>query len=395
VNLYEIQAKRVLSEAGIAVPPGFPAASAEAAAIQYRKSGLGCVMIKAQVLSGARAKAGGILEARSEEEVRRHCEALIGKSLQTEQSGRTGGETVQSVLIEEKCPPGEDFYLAVTADRKEKQICILAHTGGGSGIEDRAGSGTIRIAAPLRDIGKGESFLRHKICRENFFAGHPELAAVASNILRLFVQRDCALIEINPLRLLKGKDPVALDAKMAFDPNAFFRQPVNTRLLQDQPRDKEVASGRRGIKRRADDLGLSYVPLDGRVGCLVNGAGLAMATLDAVAAAGGAPANFLDIGGAAEESAVREGFLLLLNDSGVHSVLVNIFGGIVHCDMVARALADAYGSSKRRVPAVVRLEGTRASEGTRVLKSSGLDLTIASGITEAAALAVKTAAGDT
>jgi succinyl-CoA synthetase beta subunit len=389
MNVHEYQAKELLRGFGVPVPPGRLAttpAEAESAARQLDSK---VVVVKAQVHAGGRGKAGGIKVAKSPADAKRIASEILGMTLRTHQTGAEG-KLVRKVWIEAGCEIERELYLAVVLDRAAEDLAIIASTEGGMEIEEVAARAPEKILTVHVDPAAGlQSF---HVRRVAFGLGLPaesvaKLEVFLGGLYRLFVSKDASLAEINPLVVTKSGDLLALDCKLNFDDNALFRH-ADVRELRDA--DEEDAR-----EREASELDLAYVGLDGNVGCLVNGAGLAMATLDMLRAAGGAPANFLDVGGGTNQERVAAAFKLILEDPRVKAILVNIFGGIVRCDLVAEGVVAAAKELGVRVPLVVRLQGTNAAEGRKILESSGLDITPAETFREAGERAVAAARGAT
>jgi succinyl-CoA synthetase beta subunit len=389
MNVHEYQAKELLRGFGVPVPPGRLAttpAEAESAARQLDSK---VVVVKAQVHAGGRGKAGGIKVAKSPADAKRIASEILGMTLRTHQTGAEG-KLVRKVWIEAGCEIERELYLAVVLDRAAEDLAIIASTEGGMEIEEVAARAPEKILTVHVDPAAGlQSF---HVRRVAFGLGLPaesvaKLEVFLGGLYRLFVSKDASLAEINPLVVTKSGDLLALDCKLNFDDNALFRH-ADVRELRDA--DEEDAR-----EREAAELDLAYVGLDGNVGCLVNGAGLAMATLDMLRAAGGAPANFLDVGGGTNQERVAAAFKLILEDPRVKAILVNIFGGIVRCDLVAEGVVAAAKELGVRVPLVVRLQGTNAAEGRKILESSGLDITPAETFREAGERAVAAARGAT
>ncbi len=384
MKLPESEAKRILAGYGVTVPRGRVAATPAEARAAAEDIG-GPVVVKAQVLAGGRGAAGGVRRAGTPAEAAAAAEGLIGRPLVTAQSG-PAGRLVRRVLVEERLAVERELYLAVSLDREAARIAILASPRGGIEIEALASSDPGLIFKGTIDPLAGSSPELTRRAAAALGLTGPALdqaAALVTDLVRAFAACDASLIEINPLAVTGDGRLAALDAKMEIDDNALFRHP-DLRALDDpderSPEENEAAAA-----------GLSFIRLDGDVGCLVNGAGLAMATMDMIALAGGRPANFLDVGGAATEDAVAKAFALLTADNRVRAVLVNIFGGIVRCDLVARGIVRAARERGVRVPVVTRLEGTNADLGREVLAASGLPLTAAADMGAAAREAVRLA----
>ena len=368
MNIHEYQAREVLAAYGVPFPAGRVAlTAAEAEAIAQELGGR--VVVKAQVHAGGRGKAGGVKVCSSPAEAGEQAGAILGSSLK--------GHTVQRVLVVEAVGVAREFYLAVVLDRGRKTIVLMASAEGGVDIEDVAGvapEAIARVAADplfgLPDYRARDLALQVGLRGEEMRA----FAAVAGSLYRAFRECDCSLLEVNPLALTHDGTFTALDAKMVIDDSALFRQPSLAALRDDQGDDLTEAE--------AQALGLSYIKLDGDIGCMVNGAGLAMATMDAIKRHGGDPANFLDIGGGAGLERVLAALDIILRDEDVRAVLVNVFGGITRCDIVAQGLVTRANTGGLRVPVVARLIGTNAAEGRRLLAGTGVEL--ADGVSEAA-----------
>jgi succinyl-CoA synthetase beta subunit len=385
VNVHEYQAKELLRSYGVPVPPGRLAASPAEAESAARSLDAKVVVVKAQVHAGGRGKAGGIKLAKSPGEAKRLASEILGMTLRTHQTG-PAGKLVRKVWVEAGCEIERELYLAVVLDRAAEDLAIIASTEGGMEIEEVAARTPEKIVTVHVDPAVGlQPFHVRRVAFSLGLGAEavPRLESFLGGLYRLFVEKDGSLAEVNPLVVTKSGDLLALDCKLNFDDNALFRHP-DLRELRDP--DEEDAR-----EREAHELDLAYVGLDGDIGCLVNGAGLAMATLDMLRAAGGAPANFLDVGGGTDRERVAAAFKLILADPQVKTILVNIFGGIVRCDLVAEGVVAAAREIGVQVPIVVRLQGTNAAEGRAILQASGLDLTPADTFREAAEKAVAAA----
>ncbi len=378
MDIHEYQAKELLAGFGVAIPRGGVAYSPEQAV--YRASEIGGARwaVKAQIHSGARGKAGGIKVCASEDEVRQAAKALLGKRLVTEQTGPEG-RVVHRLYVEAAVPIQRELYLGLVLDRKSERIMVVAAGQGGMEIEDIARQAPESIIRAVVEPAVGMTPFQ---AREIAFALGLDPAQVnrcVSTLLgcyRAFRDLDATMVEINPLVLTQDGQLLALDAKMTFDDNALFRRPNVSELrdyAEEDPRESQAA-----------EYGINYVALDGEIGCIVNGAGLAMATMDLIQHAGSSPANFLDVGGGASPEKVTNAFRLVLADPKVKAILVNIFAGINRCDWVAQGVVAALRELQPRVPLVVRLAGTNVEEGRRILKESGLQLITADTLTEAA-----------
>jgi len=384
MNLHEYQAKSLLSEFGIDVPPNLllKQASAKQVSTALPASDTGRWVVKAQVHSGARGKAGGVRLVDSADGVVEAADALIGTRLVTGQTG-PAGLPVDAVLVEPAATIQREYYLAVTVDRALQRVVMIASPEGGMDIEAVAAS---RPDAIFRAVVNPTLGLGGYQARELAFAlglegaGIKAFVSLAMRLYRAFVERDAALIEINPLAQVEGGGLAVVDAKVSLDDNAGYRQ-------GDWWQQRDVAQ-EDPAERKAIDHGLNYVSLDGNIACMVNGAGLAMATMDLIQHAGGMPANFLDVGGGTSAAKVTEAFKLILENERVEAILVNIFGGIVRCDLIAEGIIEAAREVSLDVPTVVRLAGTNAEEGRRMLAESGLALTAEDDLAAAANRAV-------
>jgi succinyl-CoA synthetase beta subunit len=376
VNVHEYQAKALLREFGIEVPPGRVVASPEEAEEAASDIG-GPVVIKAQVHAGGRGKGGGIRLARTTSEARQIAEDMLGMQLVTPQTG-PDGKQVRKVYVEAASEIDDELYLAILVDRATQNVAVLASTEGGVQIEEVAAATPEKILTvqvnPLVGICDYQS--RNLGLDLGLAPGHvAKLIGLLENLYRLFAEKDCSLAEINPL-ILSGESVIPLDCKLNFDDNALRRQPDVAGM-----RDADEEDAR---EREAAKFDLSWVSLSGNIGCMVNGAGLAMATMDIIKHEGGEPANFLDIGGSADAERVGEAFRLILSDQNVRGILVNIFGGIVLCDVVAEGIIQAAKDLGVAVPLVVRLDGTNSEKAREMLASSGLDIVPAIGMKDAA-----------
>ncbi len=383
--IHEYQAKALLAKRGIAVPAGRLAISAQQAGDAYEALHHDQAVVKAQIHAGGRGKAGGVVRVASRSEAEAAARRLLGTILVTTQTGPRG-RPVDKVLVEEALDVARECYVGVSLDRSRGCPLAIASARGGVEIETLAHA---EPGAVLREWGNPFTGLMPFQARK-LFAGlglpREQLAPLTKVLLALagmFVDHDCSLIELNPLALCRDGRLVAADVKMTFDDNALIRHPdlADLRdLAQDDPREVE-----------AQRFDLSYVGMDGSVGCMVNGAGLAMATMDLIRLHGGAPANFLDVGGAATAEKVTAAFRILCQDTHVRAILVNIFGGIVHCDLIAEGILEAARRTELRTPLVVRLEGTNAQQGRQALAESGLAIVSATSLDDAAAKAVELA----
>lgn len=383
MKIHEYQAKEILRRYGIKTPMGGLATSPdEAVALAQRLGGAGWV-VKAQIHAGGRGKAGGIRRAQSLEDVAKEALSLLGSRLVTPQTGPEGRK-VSRLLVEEQVDIEAELYAGVVVDRAAGRGVLLASASGGMEIEALAHERPEMICREwLEPWGELPEFRARRACFRLGIpqAFRPKVEKVFKALCRVFHQEDCTLAEINPLVVTKGGEALALDAKMNLDDNAAFRHPGWAELRD--PDEEEP------LEREAGLHGLNYVKLDGTIGCMVNGAGLAMATMDLIQEVGARPANFLDVGGGASEEAVAQAFRILMSDPNVRVVLINIFGGIMRGDVIARGILAAASRMEVRVPLVVRLAGTNASEGRVILGGSGLRMHVAETMREAAELAAR------
>jgi succinyl-CoA synthetase beta subunit len=387
MNVHEYQAKELLRAAGVAVPAGEVATTAADAEAAAKRLGVDLCVVKAQIHAGGRGKGGGVKLAKSPEEAGRHADAILGMTLVTHQTG-SEGKLVRKVYVEAGSDIARELYLGIVLDRSEEKLAVIASTEGGMEIEEVAAKTpekllTVHVdpnvglqAYQARDLGFGLGLDAAQVKKFETFL---------SALYALYVEKDCSIAEINPLVVTNDGDLLALDCKLNFDDNALYRHPDVAALRDPDEEDPR--------ERAAKEIDLAYVGLDGDIGCMVNGAGLAMATLDMLTHSGGTPANFLDAGGTADKEKVAEAFKLILRDENVKAILVNIFGGIVRCDMIAEGVVAAARELEVKVPLVVRLQGTNAEQGREILAGSGLDITPAETLGEAGEKAVAAAAG--
>ncbi|MFA6107896.1 MAG: ADP-forming succinate--CoA ligase subunit beta [Candidatus Latescibacterota bacterium] len=377
MKIHEYQAKELLRRYQVPVPPGQVARTPEEATVAAATLG-GAVVVKAQIHAGGRGKGGGIRVAATPAEAGRHAEQILGMQLVTHQTGPQG-QRVKQVLVEQATRPVREQYLAVTLDRSRRRLVVIASQDGGVEIEQVAALTPERILREEVDPGVGLlSFQANRLAGGLGLSANAA-RAVARTVRQLYelaVAADCALVEINPLVLTETDEVLALDAKVNLDDNALFRHPELAGLRDQDEEDP--------LEVEASAYRLNYIKLDGQIACMVNGAGLAMATMDIVKLAGGEPANFLDVGGGASAETVENGFRILLRDPGVRAILINIFGGIVRCDRVAEGVIQARRQIEVQVPVVVRLAGTNAELAARLLAESGLRFQVAQGLAEAA-----------
>ncbi len=385
MNLHEYQAKALFAEYGIAVPQGQVATTSEEAVAAAQAVGGDLWVVKAQAHTGGRGKAGGVKLAKSPDEVAAAAAGMLGMQLVTRQTG-TAGLPVGKVLVEKGSEIARELYLGMLLDRSRSRITFMASSAGGVNIEEVAATTPEKILTTMVDPAAGLQPYQGRYLAFGLGLEGEQIKAFGSilaALYRLYVEQDASLVEINPLVVTAGDELVALDAKLNIDDSALYRH-TDIQALRDLSQEDE-----REAKAAQHDL--NYISLDGNIGCMVNGAGLAMATMDLVKLEGGAPANFLDVGGGATAERVTEAFKLILSDDKVKVVLVNIFGGIVRCDLIAQGIIAAVGKLGMQVPVVVRLQGTNAAQGLEMLKQSGLDFITAEDFTEAAQKAVAAA----
>jgi len=384
MNLHEYQAKALFKQYGMPVPNNLVATTPAEARAAAEKLATEKVVVKAQVHAGGRGKAGGVKLVDTPREAEDYAESMLGTQLVTIQTDAEG-QPINSVLVEETCDIADELYLGMVIDRATQRVVVMASTEGGMEIEKVAHETPEKILKATIDPLVG---LMPYQCRELGFglgltgAQIKQFGALLSGLTRLFEEKDLALVEINPLVVTGAGDLVCLDGKINIDGNAMFRH-KDLAELRDRSQEDER-------ELRASEWDLNYVALEGTIGCMVNGAGLAMATMDIIKLKGGQPANFLDVGGGATKERVAEALKIILSDPEVKGILVNIFGGIVRCDLIADGIIAAVGEVGIELPVVVRLEGTKAAEGRKLLDDSGLNLVAAADLGDAAAKIVKT-----
>jgi succinyl-CoA synthetase beta subunit len=378
MKIHEYQGKELLKKFGVPVPRGIVARSPEEAYQAAKELATAIVVVKAQIHAGGRGKGGGVKLAKSPDEAREFARQMLGMKLVTHQTGPEGRE-VRVLLIEEGLPIDKEFYLGIVLDRASGRPVFMASEAGGMDIEEVAAKTPEKILKETVDPAVGfRAFQARKL---GFGLGIPsdlvnQSVKFMQSLYNAYEQMDASLMEINPFLLTKDKRLIALDAKVNFDDNALFRHKEFLDLRDLNEEDP--------LEIEASKFDLNYIKLDGNIACMVNGAGLAMATMDIIKLAGGEPANFLDVGGGASQERVEAAFRILLADENVNAVLINIFGGIVRCDMVARGVVEAARKLNIQVPVVVRLEGTNVEEGQRVIRESDLNFTVANGMKDAA-----------
>src|SRR5580658_5810908 len=378
MNIHEFQAKQVLGRFGVPVPKGLPASTLDEAAAAFESLGYAKAVIKAQIHAGGRGKAGGVKLISSAAEARDFAAKILDKPLVTHQTGPEG-RVVRRVYIEQASEVARELYLGMVVDRKAESVAVIASTEGGMEIEEVAAKTPERILTePIDPVVGLAGFQARKIA---FALGLRDkqvgqFGTLIAALYRAFLETDASLIEINPLVVTKDGNVICLDAKMSFDDNGLFRHP-DIRELRDANEEDPAET-------EAAKFDLSYVHLDGNIGCMVNGAGLAMATMDIVKYYGAEPANFLDVGGGANTEKVAAAFRIILADKRVKGVLINIFGGIMRCDVLAQGVVEAAKQVNLSIPLVVRMEGTNVVEGKRILAESGIKVIGATDLADAA-----------
>lgn len=387
MKIHEYQAKEILRKYGVATPRGIPCFSVDEAVAAAQKLGGKVWVIKAQIHAGGRGKGGGVKLAKSSDEVRQHASQIFGMMLKTHQTGPQG-QKVRRLLIEEGADISKELYVGMVVDRGTQRVCLMASSEGGMDIEEVASRTPEKIhkvfidpMTGLKDSEADDIAIKIGIPAASLAKARPALRG----LYQAFDETDASLAEINPLVLTGSGNVIALDAKINFDDNALFRHPdiVAMRDLDEEdPAEIE-----------ASKFDLSYISLDGNIGCLVNGAGLAMATMDITKLYGGSPANFLDVGGGASAEKVTEAFKIMLKNPNVKAILVNIFGGIMKCDVIAEGVVTAAKEVRLNVPLVVRLEGTNVELGKKILAESGLPIISGNNMADAAQKVVKAAKG--
>jgi succinyl-CoA synthetase beta subunit len=385
MKVHEYQAKSLLARYGVAIPRGEVADTPEAAREIAKRLG-GAAVVKAQIHAGGRGKGGGVKVAKDSDQAFEHARAILGMTLVTPQTG-PAGRVVRRVLVEEALDLDRELYLGVTLDRSRSLPVVIASRSGGMEIEEVAAKDPAAVVREPVDPFLG--LFPYQARRLAFALGlsgdaFREAVSLLQALFRAYVDTDSTLAEVNPLLVTRAGHVLALDAKMTFDDNALFRHP-DIREMRDLAEEDP-------LEVEASKFGLNYIKLDGSVGCMVNGAGLAMATMDLVKLAGGEPANFLDVGGGANEEQVKNAFRIILSDANVRAILINIFGGIMRCDVIAKGVVAAVREMGLSLPVVVRLEGTNVDEGKRILRESGLAVTPAEGLADGAQKAVAAAA---
>lgn len=389
MNVHEYQAKELMREFGISTLKGHMAKSVEDAVAGAEKLGGNIWVVKAQIHAGGRGKAGGVKLAKSLDEVKTHATDILGKTLVTHQTGPEG-KKVLTLLVEEGCEIAHEYYVGIVLDRNNGRVTFMASSEGGVEIEKVAEETPEKIIKVAIDPAAGFTpFVGRKLAYGIGLKDKEQVKKASqffNGLYNLYMEKDCTTAEINPMVLTKSGDILALDAKLNFDANALFRHPEIEEL-----RDETEESAK---ELEASEHGLSYIELDGNIGCLVNGAGLAMGTLDIISLFGGKPANFLDVGGGATKDTVQKAFSIILSDPNVSAILVNIFGGIMKCDIIAEGIVAAAKELGIKVPLVVRLEGTNVALGKKILNESDLSIIAADDLGDAAKKAVAAAKGE-
>ncbi|EPD52808.1 ADP-forming succinate--CoA ligase subunit beta [Paenisporosarcina sp. FSL H8-0542] len=378
MNIHEYQGKQLLRQYGVAVSNGLVAFSPEEAVKAAKELGTEVVVVKAQIHAGGRGKAGGVKIAKNLDEVRTYAKELLGKVLVTHQTGPEGKE-IKRLLVEEGCDIKKEYYLGLVLDRATSRVTLMGSEEGGMDIEEVAEATPEKIFKEVIDpvIGLTGFQARRMAFNMNIPAKLVNKAVkFMLGLYQVFVEKDAAIVEINPLVVTGGGDVMALDAKFNFDANALYR---HKDILELRDYDEEDAK-----EIEASKYDLSYISLDGNIGCMVNGAGLAMATMDTISYYGGSPANFLDVGGGATAEKVTEAFKIILSDKNVKGIFVNIFGGIMKCDVIAEGVITAAKEVGLQVPLVVRLEGTNVELGKKLLNESGLNIIAAGSMADGA-----------
>ena len=384
MNIHEHQAKELLRRYQVAVPDGQACFTVDEAVAAAKRLEFPCV-VKAQIHAGGRGKAGGVKVVRDAGEAGEAARALLGKTLVTHQTGPQG-RVVRRLLVERACRIAREFYLGLVVDRTTGRVTVMASTEGGVEIEEVAARTPEKILRETIDPAIGLAPYQARRIAFGLGLGKEQVGKAVgfmAGLARCFVESDCSLVEINPLVVTQDGGLLALDAKIGFDDNGLFRHPELRELRdpsEEDPREQEAAKHE-----------LSYIALDGNIGCMVNGAGLAMATMDIVKAAGGMPANFLDVGGGASAEKVAAAFRILLSDAAVQAIFINIFGGILRCDVLAEGVVQAAREVGLTIPLVVRMEGTNVDEGKGILAGSRLDIITASDMLDGARKAVAAA----
>ena len=383
MNIHEHQAKEILAKHGVTVPKGIVVDKPEQAEAAASKLGTDIVVVKAQIHAGGRGKGGGVKLAKSPKEAKKLASDIIGMTLVTPQTGPEGRK-VKKVLIEEGMPIAKELYLGILLDRQSSRVLIMASEEGGMAIEEVAEATPEKIIKEIIDPITGvKPFLARKIAFALNLKGNAlkQVIPLIVNLYQAFIEEDCDMLEINPLVITEDDRVLVLDAKVNIDDNALYRQ-KETQAYRDLDEEDPM-------EVEASKFDLNYIKLDGNIGCMVNGAGLAMATMDIIKHSGGEPANFLDVGGGADEEKIENGFRILLSDPHVKGIFINIFGGILRCDILARGVEIAAKKLHVKVPIVVRMEGTNMEEGHQILNDSGIGVIVADSMKDGAQKIVK------
>ncbi|WP_341808510.1 ADP-forming succinate--CoA ligase subunit beta [Wolbachia endosymbiont (group E) of Neria commutata] len=383
MNIHEYQAKEILHKFNVPVPRGFIIIASEGIEAQLNQLKSDVLVVKAQIHAGGRGKAGGVKLAKSSEEVKKFAQGMLGSTLVTHQTG-PNGQQIRKVYIEEASSIKKEYYLSLVVDPKLSRPTFIFSSEGGMDIEEVAKNSPAKIVKFDIDPAVGFTSFDNSKLNGNFSLNSEQIekiSSIAKNVYDAFIATDASQIEINPLVETNSGDFIALDAKMNFDDNALYRHPE---IMELRDYDEEVKEEVEALKH-----GLSYIKMDGSIGCMVNGAGLAMATMDIIKYYGAEPANFLDVGGGASKETVTEAFKIILSDSNVKGILVNIFGGIMRCDIIANGIVEAAKEMSIKVPLVVRLSGTNFEEGKKILEESGLNIIAADELGDAAQKIVK------
>jgi len=388
MKIHEYQGKKLFKKAGVPTPEGYIVFNINEAIDAYDRLNTNKVVLKAQIHAGGRGKGGGVKLANNIQEVKTYANEIIGMNLITHQTSPEG-QKVKCMLIEEASDIKQELYAGIVLDRSKEQYVFMVSTEGGMEIEKVADKTPNKIIKEW--ISPGSDLKAYQARKLAFALGLNGIQIkhainVFLSLWNVFKQNDCSLIEINPLVITKSDDVIALDSKINFDDNALYRQ-NNIKEMRDLSEEEP-------LEVKADSYNLNYIKLDGNVGCMVNGAGLAMGTMDIIKLHGGEPANFLDVGGIANSETVSHGFKIILSDENVKSILINIFGGIVRCDRVAQGVIDALEQIKINIPIVIRLEGTNAKSASELLKKAKFDFIVAESLNDAAKLAVKATKGE-
>ena len=378
MKIHEYQGKEIFRKYGVPVPEGYPAMDVDSAVKAAEKLGTDVVVVKAQIHAGGRGKGGGVKLARSLDEVRSISTKLLGYKLVTHQTGPEG-KIVQRLLVEQGLDIKQEMYIGAVIDRENEQVCFMASSEGGVEIEEVAAKSPEKILKEFIDPAVGmQGFQARRLAFGLGLSGKPFKMAVSMmlKLYTVFVENDCSMVEINPLVVTGDGDVIALDAKIGFDDNALFR---HRDILEYRDLSEENEN-----EIEASKYGLSYIKLDGNIGCMVNGAGLAMSTMDIIKHYGGDPANFLDVGGGAQREQVVAAFKIITSDPNVKGIFVNIFGGIMKCDVIAQGIVDAVKEVGLSIPLIVRLEGTNVDLGKTILNESGLTIISADSMADGA-----------